>query len=162
MGLHRIEATQVLPITVDEAWAFFADPRNLALLTPPEMRFDAPLGLPAVVREGMVVRYRMTPLLGVPVTWVAEFTHVEDSRLFVDEQRSGPYRYWQHQHRFRKAPGGVEVADTIHYDVGFGALGEVINACLVQPRLRAVFAFRRRALEERFGAVRSGNMGPRS
>lgn len=34
MTLHHIEAVQVLPVTVEEAWAFFIDPRNLARITP--------------------------------------------------------------------------------------------------------------------------------
>jgi len=39
MTLHRLSATQVVPRPIDEVFAFFADPSNLARLTPPDMRF---------------------------------------------------------------------------------------------------------------------------
>ena len=32
MKLFCLEQSQMIPISLDEAWAFFSDPRNLALL----------------------------------------------------------------------------------------------------------------------------------
>ena len=42
MGLHRFETRQLVPIGLDEAWAFFSDPRNLAVITPPRWRSRSP------------------------------------------------------------------------------------------------------------------------
>ena len=42
---------------------------------------------------GMILQYRLRPLLGIPMRWVTECTHVVPLRLFVDEQRFGPYRF---------------------------------------------------------------------
>ena len=39
MAKHVLERTQFLPITLEEAWTFFSTPRNLALITPPDMGF---------------------------------------------------------------------------------------------------------------------------
>lgn len=36
MKLHRLKATQELPITKEEAWKFLSDPANLKVITPPE------------------------------------------------------------------------------------------------------------------------------
>lgn len=39
MTLHRLETSQLLPVSQAEAWRFFTDPRNLARITPLEMGF---------------------------------------------------------------------------------------------------------------------------
>ena len=151
MALHRLADIQHLPITLGEAWDFFSDPRNLAVITPPEMAFEVQDDLPARMHPGLIIRYRVRPLFNLPVTWVTEITHVVEGELFVDEQRLGPYRFWHHQHHFREIPGGVEMRDIVHYDVGLGPLGEIVNALVVRRRVRAIFDFRRRVLDQRFG-----------
>jgi len=153
MGLHRMADTQRLPIALDEAWDFFSDPRNLAVITPPEMGFVVQTELPPRMHPGLIIKYKVRPLFNVPLTWVTEITHVVEHQLFVDEQRFGPYRFWHHQHHFREIPGGVEMRDIVHYDVGFGPLGDIANLVIVRPRVQAIFDFRRRVLEQRFGGL---------
>jgi ligand-binding SRPBCC domain-containing protein len=143
--------TQRLPIRMDEAWDFFSDPRNLAVITPPEMGFVVKTELPPRMHPGLIIQYLVRPLFGIPVNWVTEITHVVEHQLFVDEQRFGPYRFWHHQHHFREIEGGVEMRDIVHYDVGFGPIGDLANLLIVKPRVQAIFDFRRRVLEQRFG-----------
>ncbi|MDA0815891.1 MAG: SRPBCC family protein [Chloroflexi bacterium] len=153
MTLHRFHDTRQFPISVEEAWDFFSDPRNLAVITPPDMAFTIAHDLPARMHPGLIVKYRVRPVLNVPMTWVTEITHVIEGELFVDEQRFGPYRFWHHQHHFRAIPGGVEMRDIVHYDVGFGPIGEVVNMLVVRRRIQAIFDFRQRVLEQRFGTL---------
>lgn len=153
MSLHRVADVQCLPISVDEAWSFFSNPRNLAVITPPDMAFEILHEIPDEMHPGLIIPYRVRPLFGIPLTWVTEITHVVDRRLFVDEQRFGPYRFWHHQHHFLEVPGGTEMRDIVHYDVGFGPLGDVVNALLVRDRVRGIFEFRRRVLDQRFGTL---------
>jgi ligand-binding SRPBCC domain-containing protein len=153
MSLHRFTDTQRFPISVEEAWDFFSDPRNLAVITPPEMAFEVSSDLPARMHPGMIVAYRVRPLAGVPVNWVTEITHCVEGVLFVDEQRFGPYRFWHHQHHFKAVPGGVEMRDIVHYDVGFGPLGDLVDLAVVKARVRQIFEFRGRVLEQRFGVL---------
>ena len=151
MGLHRFETSQTLPIDPGEAWDFFSDPRNLALITPPELAFEVVSPLPERMHPGLIVRYRVRPFGGVPVDWITEISHLVEGELFVDEQRLGPYRFWHHQHHFRPVAGGAEIGDVVHYAVPFGPLGDLLNALLIEDRVRAIFAYRRRVLERRFG-----------
>jgi ligand-binding SRPBCC domain-containing protein len=146
MKLHRLDAVLRLPVPVEEAWGFFSDAGNLAAITPPSLGLEVTSPLHA----GMIVTYRVRPLLGVPVTWVTEITHVDEGRMFVDEQRFGPYRFWHHQHHFAPAEGGVEMRDVVHYALPAGA--GPLRALLVAPRLDEIFAHRARVLTERFGA----------
>jgi ligand-binding SRPBCC domain-containing protein len=152
MSLRHFAATQRFPIPLEEAWEFFSDPRNLAVITPPEMAFQVQGYLPERMHPGMIIRHRVRPVGGIPVTWVTEITHCVDGRMFVDEQRRGPYRFWHHQHHFRAVEGGTEMRDIVHYDVGFGPIGDIMDRVFVRRRIEAIFDFRTRVLEQRFGA----------
>jgi ligand-binding SRPBCC domain-containing protein len=149
MKLHVMEATQNLPVSPAEAWDFFSNAGNLARITPPSLGFEVVSELPTRMYAGMIIQYRVRPLLGVPVRWVTEITHVDEPRLFVDEQRFGPYRFWHHQHHFREIPGGVEARDIVHYALPPG--GGAARRLMVEPRLKEIFDYRRQVLERTFG-----------
>ena len=55
---------------------------------------------------------------------------------------------------------GVEVEDLVHYALPFDPLSRPLHPLLVAPRLRLIFEFRRRALEERFGSPSAAVDGP--
>jgi len=151
VGLHRFETVQTLPVGRAAAWDFFSDPKNLAVITPPEMSFEVTSPLPERVYAGLMVTYRVRPLLRIPVQWVTEITHVDEGRYFVDEQRLGPYRVWHHEHHFSEVAGGIEMRDIVHYAVPLGPLGDVLDRLVIGKRVEEIFAFRRRVLEQRFG-----------
>jgi ligand-binding SRPBCC domain-containing protein len=162
MALHRFETEQLLSIDRDEAWRFFSDPANLAVITPPDMGFEITSPVPPSVYAGLIVTYRVRPLFGVAVQWATEITHVDEGRYFVDEQRLGPYRVWHHEHHFDEVEGGVRMRDIVHYSVPLGPLGDLVNRVVVRRRVEEIFAFRRGVLEQRFGsghaAMASGSL----
>ena len=153
----RLEARQTLTTDLDTAWAFFSDPRNLADLTPPDMHFrltSRPTGEPATeAYPGMVITYRLTPLLNIEVPWATEITHVRAPEYFADAQLLGPYALWHHQHLFRELERGVEASDIVHWALPLEPLSAPIAHWLVIPRLRQIFRYRARRLRERFGAI---------
>lgn len=151
MRLHRFQARQFLPISVEEAWDFFGNPSNLALLTPAWLNLKPTCDLPDGMHPGLIVTYNVKPALGIAVGWMTEITHVVEGKLFVDEQRAGPYRFWHHQHHFRAVPGGTETRDIVHYALPLGIVGDLAGAGMVARRIREIFAYRNRVLEQRFG-----------
>lgn len=151
MNLQRLQGFQQLPISLDEAWQFFSSPANLPLITPPWLDFQMTNEVPEVVNTGTIITYTIRPMLGVKVKWATEITHADPPHLFVDEQRFGPYKFWHHQHHFRPIDGGVEAEDLVYYGLPFGPLGTLAHSLTVRKRLEDIFAFRRRALEKRFG-----------
>ena len=153
MKLYRLHRTQRLPLALEEAWHFFSRPENLRHITPGWLDFHLESDVPERMRPGTIIAYTIRPLLRVPVRWVTEITHVDAPHFFADEQRFGPYRFWHHQHHFRAVEGGVEMEDLVHYALPFGPVGRMAHALTVRRRLKAIFAFRREALEERFGTV---------
>ena len=144
-----LQRTQFLPITLENAWAFFSDPRNLPAITPPDLGFKITSAVPDRMYAGMVLNYTVTPFPGLQFDWTTEITHVRECTFFVDEQRFGPYRFWHHQHFFQEAEGGIEMTDTVHYLLPFQPLGQ-IAAGFVRKKLERIFDFRYQALEKLF------------
>ncbi|WP_240049356.1 SRPBCC family protein [Mucilaginibacter psychrotolerans] len=136
-----------------EAWDFFSSPHNLAKITPPEMDFvvTSTYNGEAKMYPGMVITYKVSPLLGIKLNWMTEITHVEEGKYFVDEQRFGPYALWHHQHHFKEIPGGVEMTDLLHYAIPFGVFGQLANGLFVANKVKEVFEFREKAVVELFG-----------
>lgn len=150
MTLYHLTASQVLPVSASEAWAFFTDPKNLARITPSDLAFEVTTPLPAQIYPGLMIGYRVRPLFGIPVEWVTEITHVVDGVMFIDEQRAGPYRLWHHEHLLTPVQGGTEVQDTVYYMLPFGRLGTLAGVP-VRRRLLHIFEHRRAVLGQLFG-----------
>lgn len=150
---QRLEYQQDLPISIDEAWDFFSRPDNLARITPANLGFEVTSPVPERMYAGMIVTYRVRPLFDIAIPWTTEITHVREPFFFVDEQRSGPYRFWHHQHLFEMIDGGIRMTDRVHYQVSFGLLGHWLMAALVRDRLDEIFRFRQNVLTEMFGVM---------
>lgn len=152
MAVHTLHTKQIIRATRQEAWDFFSNPRNLAKITPPELGFEiiTPDLVPQV-REGMMIAYRVRPLLGLPMTWLSEITLVEPGVRFIDEQRVGPYAVWHHEHEFHDlGDGRIEMEDKATYVLPFAPLGDLAHAWLVRPQLERIFAYREKAVRQLF------------
>jgi len=154
--LHTIARSQVLPISLEESWAFFSDPSNLSRITPAWLCFEMTCLTPEPMYAGQVLTHRVQALPGWKSDWVTEITHVDAPRYFVDEQRLGPFAFWHHQHRFGEDGSGTYMEDIVSYALPFGLLGDLINRCLVKKRLEAIFDFRRGTLERIFPKSAAG------
>ncbi len=151
MKIHCLIRTQFLPITQDVAWAFFANPTHLAQLSPPWMHFqDESYERSRHIYPGMVLIHRVRPHGLFPCRWVSVISHQQEPDYFIDEQKTGPFKFWQHKHLIVPVEGGVEVRDTLHYALAGGIFGE-IGAFFVRAQLERVFDYREQMLEEFFG-----------
>lgn len=155
MKTYALKFKQNIPISLDEAWAFFSSPLNLQKITPADMRFVVTSDYTADTRvyAGMIITYKISPLAGIKLNWMTEITHVHDRQYFVDEQRFGPYALWHHQHHFNEIPGGVEMTDILHYAVPFGVIGRLTNKVYVGKKVKDIFDYRVKAIEELFGKM---------
>jgi len=152
--MHFLKTVQRLPIDLSTAWDFFSSPDNLKVITPAKMGFEVTSQYKEdKMYPGMIITYKIHPLLGIPLNWTTEITHVDHTKYFVDEQRFGPYKFWHHQHKFYEIPGGIEMIDILHYKVGFGFLGNIINSLVVKKQLDYIFGYRYKKLEEIFGNI---------
>ena len=149
---YSIKTVQHLPVSMDQAWEFFSRPQNLKDITPSNLGF--------VIRSrhhgermytGQIIEYTVSPLLGIPLYWMTEITHVQEHKYFIDEQRFGPYTLWHHQHHFEAVPGGVRMTDIVHYRLPLWFLGDIANWLFVKRQLRGIFDFRFKKAQEVFG-----------
>ena len=149
--VYSLKTIQHIHISLDTAWDFFSNPGNLKDITPTDMGFN-------IISQhhgekmyaGQIIEYKVSPVLGIPIYWMTEITHVEDKKYFVDEQRFGPYRLWHHQHHFKEVNGGVEMTDIVHYKMPFWFLGDIANSLFVSRQLKAIFDYRYTKVEEMF------------
>lgn len=151
MKIYELRRTQKLPISLEEAWDFLSDPANLAKITPDSMGFDIISGADRKTYPGQIIRYKVSPLLGIKMNWVTEITQVQAPYYFIDEQRFGPYKFWHHKHFLKEVEGGVEMEDIIHYGLPMGILGQLVHPFLVKPKLEEIFEVRWEKLIEMFG-----------
>ena len=154
MSVHQIKTKLKLQIDIATAWAYFSSPRNLKDITPAKMGFEILSNSDSEkMYPGQIITYNVKPILGIPLFWMTEITHVKDYEFFVDEQRFGPYTMWHHQHHFKKIEGGVEMTDIVHYKLPLGFLGDFAHWLFVRKELQGIFEYRTRVLKERFGII---------
>lgn len=148
--MQRFEFIQFVPASLDVVWEFFSSPANLSKITPPDMRFLITSPEQKEMYPGMIITYKVSPVPGIRLNWVTEITQVDHKKFFIDEQRSGPYSIWHHEHHFKEIDGGVEMRDILFYKVSFGILGELADLIFVQKKVRGIFNFREKKIEELF------------
>lgn len=175
---HLLEAEQVVNAPLEDVFAFFAAPQNLARITPDWLDFRIVGPEEPVMAPGLEIEYRIRPL-GLPRKWISRITAYDPPRLFIDEQVHGPYRSWQHLHAFEALPpdaadgappgdgagagagGGAgagsglaertRIRDRVVYELPLGPLGRAAHALFVRRRLEAIFEHRRRVIGDVFG-----------
>ncbi|HET7899004.1 MAG TPA: SRPBCC family protein [Flavisolibacter sp.] len=157
--VYSLYSRQLVPASLDKVWRFFSDAKNLLAVTPPHLNLKVTNDVYGEsVYAGQVMTYRVKPLLGIPMFWMTEITHVEEKKYFVDEQRKGPYKLWHHQHHFGPIDGGVEMIDLVHYRLPLGPLGSIANSLVVKKELEKIFTYRYQKINELFGQWQGGKM----
>ena len=150
--VYTIKTVQKIPISLAEAWDFFSKPSNLAAITPDNLGFNIISKYHGErMYPGQIIEYTVKPILGIPLYWMTEITHVKEGAYFVDEQRKGPYKIWHHEHHFKEIEEGVEMTDIVSYELPMGVLGRLAHPILVRKKLEEIFDYRNKVIEEIFG-----------
>tara|TARA_B100001287_G_C22685872_1_gene533571 strand:+ start:2253 stop:2705 length:453 start_codon:yes stop_codon:yes gene_type:complete len=148
--MYQFKTTQKLNISINEAWSFLSNPKNLKDITPEYMRFDIISGDDKKMFPGQIIEYILTPVLNIPFKWVTEITHVKQKKYFVDEQRFGPYSFWHHKHFIKEVEDGVIMEDIVHYKLPLGIIGRLAHRLFVRNKVEEIFSFRRKKLDSLF------------
>ena len=154
--VYVLERRQRRELPVQRAFEFYAQARNLAVITPPWMGFDVITPGPIEMRPGVLIDYRLK-LHGVPVRWRTRIVVWEPPLRFIDVQVRGPYALWEHTHTFE--PDGehaVLIGDRVRYALPLGPLGQIAHAAFVKRDLKRVFDYRERAVAERLQSESAG------
>lgn len=148
---YQLIRTQQLSCDIDQAWDFFSSPHNLATITPKEMKFIVTSQLQeGPIFEGMIIDYKISPLLGITMPWTTQITQVDTGKSFTDFQQKGPYKLWNHYHEFIPNEQGVLIRDTVEYALPLGVLGKIAHTLFVRKKLENIFKYRHQILEKMF------------
>lgn len=151
MAIYQYTAEQFLPISIRKAWDFFSSPKNLSVITPPEMDFKILTQLDdKEIYNGMLIDYTVKPLFGIPMHWQTMIIDVKPLDVFADTQLKGPYKLWHHTHTFIEKDGGVLMTDIVNYELPFGILGDWVHSLIVRKKIESIFAYRKQVLEKLF------------
>jgi len=155
MPTLTFETTIQAPLAA--VWAFHDDPRaNLPAMSPPGSgatieSADVP------VKEGSRIVITARGPGGKTIRWVAKIVehrppHAvvfgEEAR-FVDEQESGPFAHWRHEHEFESIDSKTtRLVDHVTYRVPMGPLGWIADWLIVRWKIRAMFRHRHRVTRQ--------------
>jgi ligand-binding SRPBCC domain-containing protein len=166
MTFH-IQFEQWLPVSIGRVFLFFADPRNLSRIMPPEtgtrvnrLKLMSPPHLPAQTPANLehlagagseiVTSFRVVPFLPFRAQWIALITEFEWNHHFADIQKKGPFKNFHHRHELvaemRNGKTGTVVRDVIDYEIGFGWLGTLAQKLFIRRQLQRTFEYRQKAL----------------
>lgn len=151
MKTYILEKEIIIGASLREVWQFFSDPRNLSKISPEYMDFRI-VQCPETkeIYDGMLIEYRVSPLLKIPMKWVSLIKQVRPMQCFTDTQVAGPYALWEHTHSFRETKDGTHMHDNLKYALPMGPLGTLANALFVRRQLRHIFDYREQVIHRLF------------
>jgi ligand-binding SRPBCC domain-containing protein len=137
----------VIDLSRAEVFEFFADAVNLERITPPELNFHIITPQPIEIKKDSLIDYKLK-LRGFPIKWRTRISAWNPPFDFIDEQISGPYKQWIHEHTFTELPDGkTGIKDVVRYRLPLEPLGDIMHF-LVRKELEYIFDFRQKAVME--------------
>ncbi|MBL8843817.1 MAG: TIGR01777 family oxidoreductase [Planctomycetes bacterium] len=141
MAVQRSLFRSAMPADAAALHDWHARPGAFLRLSPPWQRVtleEAPRCLSVGTRA--ILRVHLGPFSR---RWVAEHVEHVPGASFRDVQRSGPFRRFDHTHRFLPAPGGSLLEDQIDWEVPLAPLSSPAVGW-VRASLQRAFAWRHR------------------
>ena len=140
---YQLHKEQKLNAKISDIWNFAVSPKNLQRITPDKMGFEITSeNSEEKIYPGMIITYKVSPILNIKMNWVTEITQVKENKFFIDEQRLGPYKMWHHQHIFIDNDDHVLMKDIVTYIPPFGLLGDIANQLFIKRQLNEIFNYR--------------------
>ncbi len=150
-GIYQLEAKQVIDAPLDEVWHFFSSPKNLDAITPKEMSFEITSHVLDRTYQGQIITYNIEILPKIKSAWVTEITRCDDKKIFVDEQRLGPYAMWHHEHHFEETQDGkILMTDMVSFKLPMGWFGNLIAGRMIVNKVKSIFEYRFKVIDEIF------------
>lgn len=138
--MTRFEYSSYINASVGTVFAFHQRPDAIELLIPPDRKIEV-VHRSGGIQTGAVVEF-LIPVGPFRVRWLAHHIAYEENRLFVDEQRKGPFAIWVHAHQFSAEGEGTRLTDSIEFGLPGGRVAEAVAGWWVKRELRKMFAYR--------------------
>jgi hypothetical protein len=140
--LERFEVAETVPLPVDAVWKAHEDVQLLERIAPPfpavrlkESNIVCGLGTEFTVR---------VELLNLGLDLRVKITHWDPPTCFIDEQVSGPFRFWEHTHHFMPISAeSTRVVDAVKFE-----LNPLVDGTLIRLGLETMFKLRMQNLKQ--------------
>lgn len=151
-GVYTLKSTQKLYGTPAEIWDFFSRPENLNKMVSDDLKFEiTSKDLPSKTYHGQIITYTIEIFPKIKNYWITEITLLEGEKVFIYEQRFGPYKLWHHEHHFETiSEDEILMTDIVTYKLRFGYLGRLICGFFIKKKLKKIFRFRYNYCEKTF------------
>jgi ligand-binding SRPBCC domain-containing protein len=144
-----LKTETVIHKPLKEVFDFFSKAENLNAITPPELQFKILTPTPIPMAKGTLIKYRIK-LFGIPFFWKTLISEWNPPYKFVDEQLSGPYTQWHHQHIFEEKDGKTYMTDIVTYKSKGWLFAPFLHWLFVDKRVAEIFEFRKKKLADLF------------
>jgi uncharacterized protein len=134
---------------VESVFAWFRQPENLPMVTPPANALELKTASPIRMQEGTDIDYEL-PIAGLRASWRTHVVSWDPPRSFVDVATKGPFHCWWHEHRFEPTATGTHIRDRVLFSAPLGPIGRAAEAAWVRSMLQRLFLYRRNAIRQRF------------
>jgi ligand-binding SRPBCC domain-containing protein len=149
MKPHILEKKTIIERPIDEVFNFFSDAYNLNKITPDSLNFKIITPFPIHMHVGTLIDYEIK-MLGIPFNWKTKITAWEPGKKFVDEQLSGPYKLWIHEHLFEDFGNKTLMTDTVKYQSPGGIFEFIPHHLFVKLKVEEIFNYREKTILEYF------------
>ena len=85
---------------------------------------------------------------GVPFTMTSRITELVAPSRFVDEQVSGPFAHWWHEHLFEECDGVTLMTDTVEFASPVGPIGRMVDRLVLTGYMTRLLTHRNRWLTD--------------
>lgn len=147
--MESFEARIELPCTVEQVFDLVARPEGIKKISPPEMGLYF-TNSPERYALGTKVEFKVQAM-GLVREITHEVTAFNDPTSFIEEQISGPFQHWVHEHIFEsREDGGCVAIDRIQFLPPGGVAGMIMTASKILANLEDGFDYRHEQLEQHF------------
>lgn len=140
--MERFKVAENISLPVDVVWSAHENVRLLESISPP---------FPTVrIKESNIVCGLNTQftvrveLINWGVDWQVKITHWDPPTCFIDEQLSGPFKFWKHTHHFMPITAdSTRMVDSVEFE-----LNPLLDGTVIRYALEAMFKVRMQNLKQ--------------
>jgi len=137
-----------LPVPAIDVFRWHEHPGAFEVLKPPWQKITiarAPGSISTGEQVSVILHFGP-----VSINWISEIIAVTQGRTFIDEQVSGPWTFWRHEHNFiADGDHSCVMEDRVEYAVPIGVLGDLLGGWLAEYELHRLFSYRHEVLKKR-------------
>ncbi len=143
---HIYYSEQFVALPLEKVFSFFSDAKNLEKITPEWLNFHIVSVSTEAIEKNTKIEYQLK-LHGVPLKWITDIAVWDPPHRFVDNQLTGPYHLWYHEHSFESVTGGTLMRDWVRFQLPLGKAG-MVGLPKVYSDVKVIFAHRTEIIDQ--------------